>query len=102
MATRYRYPGIVLVLLWKALLSFLGKKRIVRHVTLVFTSHLLSPTMSVSEIGGEPALSIIKLLQGFHNSRLGIANSVTTELNVMVRGKRKEGFRTPRELLAYK
>ena len=28
-------------------------------VTLAFTSHLLSPTMSDSEIGGEPAITLL-------------------------------------------
>jgi len=32
------------------------KKERKRRVTLAFASHLLSPTMSDSEIGGEPAI----------------------------------------------
>ena len=38
------------------LAPFSGKKKKGRCVTLAFASHLLSPTMSDSEIGGEPAI----------------------------------------------
>ena len=52
------------------------KKERKRRVTLAFASHLLSPTMSDSEIGGQPAINQILLCLKVQKTHAALAMEI--------------------------